>query len=489
MDGKHDDRRSNHHLRDALIETNWTGQQLAEAVNAVGAESGVALFYDRTAVAHWLAGTQPRPPVPELIAEAFSRRLGDRVTAADLDLTRRRPAEKNHAHAELGSGVEPRPIRWKEDVAAELATLSGLQSASRRRSAAVPYRLEATSLLDWARVVMETRLPAPRRPPPPLEDHVVAAEAMARVFSADDSAFGGTHCRRALAAYLSAALAPTLHTTARPGVRRRLLTAATQLTYLCAFMCFDDELHGLAQRYYRTALRLAAENGDAMRYAITLRAMSVQACALDHHRHAVQLAEAAAETAGRTSSARKAFLLGQLAVATATDHDRVRAMSCLSAAERALDKSSSSEADEEVIGLYHPAALAHQEAAVRALLGDTAGAVDALNTSIRHRPAIERRSRAITLARLAEFQLRLGHLEESALTWHRFLDAYPDLASGRVTTALKTLRALLRPYARNPAAQGVLHRATTITGNSTVCPNFIILPGTLPLSPTVSRRR
>jgi tetratricopeptide (TPR) repeat protein len=467
MDGKHYDRRSNHHLRDALVETNWTEQQLAAAVNAVGAESGVALFYDRTAVAHWLAGTQPRPPVPELIAEAVSRRLGDRVTAADLDLTRRRPAEKNQAQAEPGSGAEPRPTEWNEDVAAELATLSGLQSAARRRSrrrpAAVPYRLEAPSRLDWVRVVVETRLPAPSRPPSPA-DHVVAAEAMARVFSADDDAFGGSHCRRALAAYLSAALAPALHTRARPGVRRRLLTAATQLTYLCAFMCFDDELHGLAQRYYRATLRLAAENGDATRYAVTLRAMSVQAYALDHHRHAVQLAESAAETAGRTSPARKAFLLGQLAVATAADHDRVRATYCLSAAERALDKSSSSGAGEEVIGRYHAAALAHQEAAVRALLGDTAGAVDALDTSIRHRPATERRSRAITLARLAELQLGLGHLEEAACTWHRFLDDYPDLASGRVTTALKTLRALLRPYARNPAARGVLHRATTITG-------------------------
>ena len=70
------------------------------------------------------------------------------------------------------------------------------------------------------------------------------------------------------------------------------------------------------------------------------------------------------------------------------------------------------------------------------------------------------------MARLAEFQLQLGRLEEAARTWHRFLNDYPDLASGRVTTALKTLRALLRPYARNPTAQGVLHRATTITAPS-----------------------
>lgn len=52
-------------------------------------------------------------------------------------------------------------------------------------------------------------------------------------------------------------------------------------------MCFDDEQHGLAQRYYRTALSLAVQAGDPVAYAITLRAMSVQARSLGHHQHAV----------------------------------------------------------------------------------------------------------------------------------------------------------------------------------------------------------
>src|SRR5271170_895332 len=75
-------RRPNRRLRVLLADSAWSGQDLAAAVNHIGRESGLTTQYDRTAVAHWLTGTTPRMPVPALIAEAFSRRLGRTVTAA-----------------------------------------------------------------------------------------------------------------------------------------------------------------------------------------------------------------------------------------------------------------------------------------------------------------------------------------------------------------------------------------------------------------------
>src|SRR5919198_5845824 len=79
-------REPNQRLRALLAEAGWTGQGLARAVNAVGAESGQRLRYTRASVAHWLAGVRPRPPVPELIAEAFSRRLGRPITVRAVGL-------------------------------------------------------------------------------------------------------------------------------------------------------------------------------------------------------------------------------------------------------------------------------------------------------------------------------------------------------------------------------------------------------------------
>jgi hypothetical protein len=112
--------------------------------------------------------------------------------------------------------------------------------------------------------------------------------------------------------------------------------------------------------------------------------------------------------------------------------------------------------------MYHPAALAYQQATVCVLLGDRTGAITALSDSLRQRPPGERRSRAITTARLAEIQLAAGQLEEAAMTWHAFLDDYPYLRSSRVTSALRNLRSRMRPYAASTAAKPLLSRATAI---------------------------
>src|SRR4051794_14507636 len=73
-------------LRDLLVEAAWTGDALARAVNAIGAEAGIPLRYGRSAVSHWLIGMCPRPPVPDFVAEAFSRKLRRTVSVADTGL-------------------------------------------------------------------------------------------------------------------------------------------------------------------------------------------------------------------------------------------------------------------------------------------------------------------------------------------------------------------------------------------------------------------
>ncbi|MFC0040023.1 hypothetical protein [Actinomadura rayongensis] len=288
------------------------------------------------------------------------------------------------------------------------------------------------------------------------------AEAMVRAFATIDDGFGGGHSRVALAAYLARDIAPRLGDIGAGGAARSgLWSAATRLTYRCGFMCFDEELPDLAQRYYRVALDLASAAGDAAARAVVLRTMSNQARLLGHRRRAVHLAEAAVVTGGRAvPPARSAFLLGQVAVASAAAGDRTNAVSSLSAAERQLSRATSqSAAEDAAMGGYHLAALWHQQAAVRALLGDRAGAVSALAVSLAHRPAQERRSRTITRARLAELQLAQGEVEQAVGTWHAFLDDYRHLRSARATTALRTLRSRLAPHAADRDVAGLLARA------------------------------
>lgn len=442
-------RRPNPRLRDVLAEAGWTGQELATAVNAAGAEIGVRLSYDRTTVAHWLSGTRPRPPTPDLLAEVFSRRLARQVTAAELGLAAESPDGAGPARERLRNG----------DIC---SVLIHLHASAKPRAASMPaYSLADLEVPGWPEAA--DVLPARR-----FADHPTvtvadtdAAEHLARVLAADDAAFGGGHVRRATAAYLAADLAPKLYARMSPATRRRLFAVATQLSYLCGFMCFDDQLHGLSQRYYHTALRLAAENGDQAGYVIALRAMSVQAHSLGHRRHARNLAETAASDVRRTGPPRRqAFMYGQLAVARAADGDRAGALASMADAERRLDQATSAS---QLTGAYHLASLAHQQAVVQDLLGDRRGAITALDTSIRHRPADERRSRAITLAFLANLQLSAGYLDEAVSTWHFFLDDYPYLDSGRATAELRRLRSRVRPLARNAMARTLLQRASAYT--------------------------
>ncbi|MFZ3499088.1 hypothetical protein ACODT5_38740 [Streptomyces sp. 5.8] len=86
-------------LGDLLAEAGWSGAELARAVNALGTLHGLALRYDRTAVAHWLSGTRPRRPVPELIAAALTERCGRLVTVAEAGL----------GAGSVGPGVRPGP--------------------------------------------------------------------------------------------------------------------------------------------------------------------------------------------------------------------------------------------------------------------------------------------------------------------------------------------------------------------------------------------
>jgi len=437
---------SNVVLRRLLAETGWTEARLAREVNAAGAETGLTLRYDRSAVSHWLAGRRPWGPVPSLLAESLSRGLGRAITVADLGLDT----------AAGGPGGDGEPA-IAGDVTATLTELGD----QRRRTGA--YSRTALAVPGWARASVTAPGVTPTLASRLTAGQVAAAEQITGVFDESDATFGGGRGRLALAGYLAHDVVPMLRMPARAALRTRMFTVATELTYLCAFMCFDDERHALAQRYYLTVLDLAAENGDAAGYAITQRAMSVQAGVLGHRVEALHLAEDAARTGRRVlPSERQAFFAGQLAVAAAGRGDRRGALAALRTAERLVSRADPAGCR---MGRYHAAALYHQRAQAHALLGDRAESVAAFAESIRHRPVHERRSRAIVTAGLAEQQLAGGHLEEAVATWHAFLDDYPLLRSGRATTALRGMRSRLRPHSANAAVTRLLARASTMVSS------------------------
>ncbi|MYV51944.1 hypothetical protein [Streptomyces sp. SID3212] len=454
-------------FRDLLAETGWTGEELARAVNRLGAESGLTLRYQRASVSQWAAGIRPRPPAPELLAEAFSRRLGRRITVADVLPEATAPAA-DPVDTETGTPVEePTPARQLVDLGRRVAQRD-------RAAAALVYEHDPRPSPDarhphHRHPAAAPSLPAPRPSPQAAPQAApqrltpaatAAVAAMIDVFSTADRTHGGGFARAALAAYLSQSVAPLLRAPGPSPLRRQLLRSGATLSYLCAFMHFDDELHGPAQRYYRTSLELAEAAGDPTAQALALRALSIQAHTLKHHRRALDLAEEAhRRVTARTPAQVRAGILGQLAVAEAATGRGPASTRRLDEAARELENA---DRNEPAVGAYHSASLAHQHATVAAHLGDGARAVSALQASLDRRPGTEPRSRVITCAALAELHFARGHLEAACATWHTFLDGYPAVSSARADTALTTMRSLTRVHRRQPTAQALIQRAALL---------------------------
>ncbi|MEV0674986.1 hypothetical protein AB0I60_00545 [Actinosynnema sp. NPDC050436] len=433
-------REHNEKLRALIGEARWTNHNFALAVNRVALEVGIVLRYDRTAVSHWLSGSRPRPPVPAFMAQALSRRLGRPVRTADLGVAGDEPAD---------------PVAEEPSATTNLLRLvtADLDPARRTSLHEQPFRVEWTVAPEWAGGRRPRRAGRHRGAQ---RGNAEAVRAMQGAFAAADQAFGGGHARLALAAYLATDVTAWL-----PGCtgehRRALLGGVTALAYLSGFMCFDDLHHHLAQRYYRAALRLAAEAGDATAHAVVLRGMSVQAWFLGHYRQAAELADAAVARMGDAATpGTRAVALGQAAVAHAALARRETALSCLSEAQRWVGRV---DGGGRPVERTDRADVAHLTGQALALMraGDRAEA--ALRDSLRHRPEAERRSRMLTVHLLAALQLREGRLEQSCATWQRFLDDYPRIHSARVDLAFETFQRRLRGHRDNVVVRDALHRA------------------------------
>ena len=82
-------------LRVLLDEAEMSNSGLASAVVASGAREGIHLGTGTTSVKRMLEGSQPRWPVPRLVATVLSRRLRRQVSVTECGFADRTPAEQD----------------------------------------------------------------------------------------------------------------------------------------------------------------------------------------------------------------------------------------------------------------------------------------------------------------------------------------------------------------------------------------------------------
>ncbi|MET9856088.1 hypothetical protein ABZY57_24490 [Streptomyces sp. NPDC006450] len=489
-------RPANARLGDLMAEAGWSGAELARAVNALGTLHGLALRYDRTAVAHWLSGTRPRRPVPELIAAALTERCGRLVTVAEAGLAAApagpgvRPGPEARAAAERGSEgllrlalqaradadphsrppllrspYQPAPVPapvWERDPAE--GGPGGTAAPAGTRTTTTTTTSAGTSAGTVAATGTGIAELAARRH---LASHAQQLRALAQSFSGLYLTHGGVHTRAALAAWLAqdAGAFAARHTDGPgPGSRSRgalgrgapgpgpgaaeVWRGYAQLAHLLAEMTADAGYHGLAQEYHGIALGLARQAEDRRMYAITLRAMSAHAGRLGQPAHAVRLARAAVETAPADGEpGTLAFLLVQRAAAHAHAGQRADAAADLATADRLYGRHAVKPPDGP-FDSYGRADLDFARARTHLALGEFPAAAEALERSLRGRAPGQHRATALTHAALAETLLRLGHLTRACEHWRAFLTAAPAVQSRAVREALGRLLRDLTPYRR-----------------------------------------
>ncbi|ANN20028.1 hypothetical protein SD37_33435 [Amycolatopsis orientalis] len=448
-------RARNDRLRALLTTAQWSYDNLARTVNMAGAESGLRLRYDRTAVAHWLSGSCPRAEVVLLIAEVLTRRLGRPVTRTELGFAVTMAEEE--AAGSAGALT----------VLADLVR-TDLSVVGRGRLARSVYRLDVLAVPMWPERAAEDR--RHDRPTWRTSGTVGMAQHMVRVFAAANHQFGSGHARTALTTYLADDILPQLAGGNSDADHHELLGSVLDLTLLTGFACFDSNEHGLGQQYYRIALDLAVLILDPVRYAIVLRALSLQACHLGHGTAALGLALAALTVGDRhVEPHTSAFLHAQVSLSYAV---LGRSQAALAAHQRARENLRRATGARPVFGSYNRGELNYHAASIHVFDGDIAGAVTALRRALRHYPPGERRSLALTLAELAERQLDLGLLSRACTVTHRFLDVYPGLRSGRVTAALEDLRKRLQTFGRHPEARVLIQRCAAVHGPAPMAQAF-----------------
>lgn len=262
---------------DDLSGCSWAG--FARRINDLGADQGLALRYDYTSVHRWVKrGEIPRPPVPNIMADALSEKLGRRITPTDLGMTD-------------CPSLASRALAYSSAPGVTVDTITELGKADMKRRDIVkaPFVLAALAApsRDWLLGTLEetssARAVGMRQ--------VAGIREMFVLFQEMDVMRGGGHSRTALVEYVNSYVMPLVQSRhENSDVKRALYEVAAEQAYLIGWMAYDDGQHGLAERYLIQALNLAQASGNAILGAHVLAGMSDQANLLGHPREALMLA-------------------------------------------------------------------------------------------------------------------------------------------------------------------------------------------------------
>ncbi|MGW2792188.1 transcriptional regulator [Streptomyces sp. NPDC001251] len=441
-------RQPNERLQALIQEAGCSNAGLARRVNMVGAERGLDLRYDKTSVARWLRGQQPRGRAPGIIAEALGRKLGRTVTIDEIGM-----ANGKNLASGVGLQFSPTVLGAIEQVCELWRSDVGRRDFLTGSTVAVSALVEPSR--DWLITGADAQVARNAGQRVGAAD-VEAVKAMTDALVRLDHQFGAGHVRPVVVHYLNSVVSGLLAGSYRESVGRQLFAAVARLTELAGYMAVDTGQPGLAQRYYIQALRLAQAADDRGYGGYVLAAsMSHLAAQLGNPREIAQLARAAQEGArGRVTPRAEAMFYAAEARGHALLGD---ARTCQAVAGRALTALEAADPesgdDPSWIAHFDHAYLADELAHCHRDLGQSEAAARRAEESLAGHPETRARRRAIGLVLLATAQVQQREVEEACATGTRAVELLATLRSNRGADYLEDLQVRLEPYGDEPAVR------------------------------------
>ncbi|MFF4386612.1 MULTISPECIES: transcriptional regulator [unclassified Streptomyces] len=415
-------------LLDALLaEAGMSHAGLAAYVNQAGRTRGLALRYEHTAVTRWLKGQRPRGQVPDLICEVLGGRLRRPLGLDDIGLGAADQPVPLHA-SPLSGFVDRAAALWRSDVQARPQLLAA--GAVTGTPAVIP-------VWEWENPPEDADVS--REGPNPIgPEHIEILKSARAHYELMYRRAGGLATRDRVVRFLGSETAPMLRGSYSDDLGRRLHRATGSLVAVAGICAYDSDAHGLAQRYFHQALRLAKASGDRGLGAYVIALIVNQSLHLREYRQAVAFAEAALRAAGRhTTPALAADLYAMQAKAYAQLGDTPAALACIRKAEAAAERiRPSSEPDET--GYVQPGLVNVQVAEALLSLGDLEAARVQATAAV-GTPAHDR-GRVHRLAMLCEIQLRQGEADRAAASAAEMAERAKGMESLRLRDRLRAVR-------------------------------------------------
>lgn len=439
-------------LRSLLSQADLSNAGLARAVVSVGAREGVHLGTNATSVKRMLDGSQPRWPVPRLVAKALTVRLGFEVTVTDCGFADREDP------ADTFDGF--RRALTIDGTIAVMAELSGRDVGRRNFLLGAGFTAAAFAEPAWFAMSM------PAEP--------VVARAVGRRIGAGDvevitgtvrhferlqRKLGGRVVHDQVAGFLHRQASAARHWSYSESLGLDLHRALSQAAYLAGLTSVDSGRHALGQRYYAQSLNLANQIGDGLLAANILTEMSrttmdvanaagSQRTIEQHGQHAVGLARSAVQVSGDAATpAFGAWLHAMEARALALLGDRHGAAAAVRAAQRSFERAGGSEP--EWFGFYGEADLLADIGLCLRDTGRPRQGLALLERAARALPAGRVTARAKTQIHIAAAYLELGEFEAADHASGEAIAALGAIASNRTVDRVKALRHRAQRHGRH----------------------------------------